>query len=147
MHEISQPLHKQKPPPCNFYYLSTCKDNHKCRFAHHYNLTPEQLDDFRKSAKQYPCPTHLKGLCFGHSRSPTADMLVHLQASIVNSVTIVAWAIYALAGLTAPSKRKGNANIPGVSRRASLLLRPGVSDTIFYTCSGNACPRPKLSEI
>ncbi|KAF9643842.1 hypothetical protein BDM02DRAFT_3122850 [Thelephora ganbajun] len=69
------PLHKQKPPPCNFYYLATCKDGPGCRFAHHYMLTAGQLADFRKSAKKYPCPTRLRGqycefgdgCCMGHT--------------------------------------------------------------------------------
>jgi len=68
------PLHKQTPAPCNFYYLATCKDGMKCKFGHHYILTPEQLEDFRESAKQYPCPTRLRGqycefgdnCCMGH---------------------------------------------------------------------------------
>ncbi|KAF9777789.1 hypothetical protein BJ322DRAFT_1095414 [Thelephora terrestris] len=68
------PLHKQNPPPCNFYYLSRCKDGHRCRFGHGYILTPEQLGDFRKNAKKYPCPIRLKGkncefgddCCMGH---------------------------------------------------------------------------------
>ncbi|KAI0348036.1 hypothetical protein BDW22DRAFT_50214 [Trametopsis cervina] len=50
------PLHKQKPPPCNFFYLAECKHGANCRYEHNYVLTTDQLDELRKNAKGWPCP-------------------------------------------------------------------------------------------
>ncbi|KAI0348035.1 hypothetical protein BDW22DRAFT_1350174 [Trametopsis cervina] len=50
------PLHKQKPPPCNFFYLAECKHGANCRYEHNYVLTTDQLDELRKNAKNWPCP-------------------------------------------------------------------------------------------
>jgi len=63
------PLHKQTPPPCNFFYLARCRDGKRCRFGHHYILSSEELADFRRTAKKYPCPINLReGNCeFGDS--------------------------------------------------------------------------------
>ena len=46
------PLHKQRPPPCNFFYLVRCKDGYGCRFGHHCIIIPEHLADFRRTAKR-----------------------------------------------------------------------------------------------
>ncbi|OBZ80082.1 hypothetical protein A0H81_01170 [Grifola frondosa] len=56
-----QPLHRQKPPPCNFYYLATCKQGQNCRYAHDYVLTNEQLNELRVNAKKWPCPSVNQG--------------------------------------------------------------------------------------
>ncbi|EMD42028.1 hypothetical protein CERSUDRAFT_79626 [Gelatoporia subvermispora B] len=50
------PLHKQRPPPCNFYYLSECQQGDKCRYSHDYILLSEQLNELRVNAKKWPCP-------------------------------------------------------------------------------------------
>ncbi|KAI9063042.1 hypothetical protein FKP32DRAFT_1686352 [Trametes sanguinea] len=52
----TQPLHKQKPPPCNFHYLAKCHNGDRCRYEHHYILTPEQITELRVNAKRWPCP-------------------------------------------------------------------------------------------
>ncbi|KAL7285296.1 hypothetical protein ACG7TL_000391 [Trametes sanguinea] len=52
----TQPLHKQKPPPCNFHYLAKCHNGDRCRYEHHYILTPEQVTELRVNAKRWPCP-------------------------------------------------------------------------------------------
>ncbi|KAI0662803.1 hypothetical protein C8Q70DRAFT_908776 [Cubamyces menziesii] len=53
----TQPLHKQKPPPCNFFYLAKCNNGDHCRYEHNYPLTPEQVAELRVNAKKWPCPT------------------------------------------------------------------------------------------
>lgn len=45
-----------KPPPCNFYYLSDCKHGLKCRYGHNYILLPEHLEELRLNSKKWPCP-------------------------------------------------------------------------------------------
>ncbi|GJE86088.1 CCCH-type zinc finger protein [Phanerochaete sordida] len=50
------PLHKHRPPPCNFFYLANCKHGDKCRYAHDYIVTPEHIAELRKNAKKWPCP-------------------------------------------------------------------------------------------
>ncbi|KAI0639377.1 hypothetical protein C8Q77DRAFT_1044898 [Trametes polyzona] len=52
----TQPLHKQKPPPCNFHYLAKCNNGDHCKYEHYYPLTPEQIDELRVNAKRWPCP-------------------------------------------------------------------------------------------
>ncbi|KAI0778162.1 hypothetical protein BD413DRAFT_684062 [Trametes elegans] len=52
----TQPLHKQKPPPCNFHYLARCNNGDHCRYEHNYPLTPEQVAELRTNAKKWPCP-------------------------------------------------------------------------------------------
>ncbi|KAI0365226.1 hypothetical protein BV20DRAFT_954754 [Pilatotrama ljubarskyi] len=52
----TQPLHKQKPPPCNFHYLARCNNGDHCKYEHHYPLTPEQVAELRTNAKRWPCP-------------------------------------------------------------------------------------------
>ncbi|KAF8264947.1 hypothetical protein EI94DRAFT_403104 [Lactarius quietus] len=50
------PLYKQNPPPCNEYYLmSACSKEGRCRYSHQYDLTEEQLATLAKNAKQSPC--------------------------------------------------------------------------------------------
>ncbi|GBE77914.1 hypothetical protein SCP_0107960 [Sparassis crispa] len=56
-----QPLHKQKPPPCNFYYLAECKQGQNCRFGHDYVLLPEQVVELREASKKWPCPSVNRG--------------------------------------------------------------------------------------
>ncbi|KAJ7786351.1 hypothetical protein B0H16DRAFT_28332 [Mycena metata] len=51
-----QPLHKQTPPPCTFFYLSACKQGAKCTYGHDYILTPENYHDLRENGKKAPCP-------------------------------------------------------------------------------------------
>ncbi|KZV99633.1 hypothetical protein EXIGLDRAFT_724636 [Exidia glandulosa HHB12029] len=49
-------LGKQKPPPCNFHYLSAnCVQGAKCQYAHNFVLTPGQIAALRKMAKTTPC--------------------------------------------------------------------------------------------
>ncbi|KZT30410.1 hypothetical protein NEOLEDRAFT_1144074 [Neolentinus lepideus HHB14362 ss-1] len=50
------PINKQKPPPCNFYYLAECKSGDRCRYGHDYILTHEHLDEIRINSKKSPCP-------------------------------------------------------------------------------------------
>ncbi|KAH9849783.1 hypothetical protein C2E23DRAFT_736548 [Lenzites betulinus] len=52
----TQPLHRQKPPPCNFHYLARCTNGDHCRYEHNYPLTPEQVTELRVNAKKWPCP-------------------------------------------------------------------------------------------
>ncbi|KAH9049012.1 hypothetical protein EDB84DRAFT_1261610 [Lactarius hengduanensis] len=50
------PLYKQDPPPCNeFYLMTTCSKEGRCRYSHEYNLTDDQLATLAKNAKQSPC--------------------------------------------------------------------------------------------
>ncbi|RPD82575.1 hypothetical protein L226DRAFT_549286 [Lentinus tigrinus ALCF2SS1-7] len=51
-----QPLHKQRPPPCNFFYLARCNNGDHCKYEHNYPLTSEQIADLRVNAKKWPCP-------------------------------------------------------------------------------------------
>ncbi|TFY69774.1 hypothetical protein EVJ58_g230 [Rhodofomes roseus] len=53
---VDQPLHKLRPPPCNFHYLAECKQGQNCRFSHGYALTPTQLLELRDNARKWPCP-------------------------------------------------------------------------------------------
>jgi len=55
------PLHKQKPPPCNFHYLAQCKQGQNCRFGHDYVLVPDQLKELREASKRWPCPSVNRG--------------------------------------------------------------------------------------
>ncbi|THH15979.1 hypothetical protein EW146_g4587 [Bondarzewia mesenterica] len=49
------PLSRHKPPPCNFFYLSNCRQGTKCHYGHDYSLTPENLSELRVNAKKSPC--------------------------------------------------------------------------------------------
>ncbi|KAI0801289.1 hypothetical protein C8Q74DRAFT_1454658 [Fomes fomentarius] len=51
-----QPLHKQKPPPCNFFYLARCNNGDHCKYEHNYPLTQDQVAELRVNAKKWPCP-------------------------------------------------------------------------------------------
>ncbi|KZS92991.1 hypothetical protein SISNIDRAFT_550014, partial [Sistotremastrum niveocremeum HHB9708] len=51
----SLPLSKQKPVPCNYFYLTRCKTGPTCRFAHDYILTRDQVVELRRLAKTQPC--------------------------------------------------------------------------------------------
>ncbi|PIL31987.1 hypothetical protein GSI_06691 [Ganoderma sinense ZZ0214-1] len=51
-----QPLHKQKPPPCNFFYLARCNNGDHCKYEHNYPLSPDQVAELRVNAKKWPCP-------------------------------------------------------------------------------------------
>ncbi|KAI0724530.1 hypothetical protein C8T65DRAFT_691548 [Cerioporus squamosus] len=51
-----QPLHRQKPPPCNFFYLARCNNGDHCKYEHNYPLTPDQVAELRVNAKKWPCP-------------------------------------------------------------------------------------------
>ncbi|KAG8923492.1 hypothetical protein FRC02_011110 [Tulasnella sp. 418] len=47
----------EKPPPCNNYYITTCKRGSNCPYGHDYLLTPEQLESLRETVKKtVPCP-------------------------------------------------------------------------------------------
>ncbi|EKM61021.1 uncharacterized protein PHACADRAFT_168384 [Phanerochaete carnosa HHB-10118-sp] len=50
------PLHKHRPPPCNFFYLMHCKHGNKCRYAHDYILDEKHVMELRENAKKWPCP-------------------------------------------------------------------------------------------
>ncbi|CAL1695900.1 unnamed protein product [Somion occarium] len=54
--EKNLPLHKHRPPPCNFYYLADCKHGLKCRYGHNYILLPEHIDELRTNSRKWPCP-------------------------------------------------------------------------------------------
>ncbi|KAL1739153.1 hypothetical protein HDZ31DRAFT_69233 [Schizophyllum fasciatum] len=68
------PLSKNKPPPCTLFYLAECKFGDECKYGHHYELTPDDLDEIRRNAKKGPCPSINKDLecpwgedcCYGH---------------------------------------------------------------------------------
>ncbi|TFK57272.1 hypothetical protein OE88DRAFT_1690849 [Heliocybe sulcata] len=79
------PINKQKPPPCNFYYLAECKSGDRCRYGHDYILTKQQLDEIRYNSKKSPCPMINKdhvcpkgdSCCMGHycPRGPKCTFL------------------------------------------------------------------------
>lgn len=46
---------KEKPPPCNFYYLSNCKQEHRCKYGHDYDLSEADMLHMRANAKKSPC--------------------------------------------------------------------------------------------
>ncbi|KAJ7706142.1 hypothetical protein B0H17DRAFT_1035886 [Mycena rosella] len=54
--EPGVPLHKQKPPPCTFFYLSICRQGAQCTYGHDYILTPPNYAELRENAKKSPCP-------------------------------------------------------------------------------------------
>ncbi|KAL1666142.1 hypothetical protein GGF50DRAFT_51288 [Schizophyllum commune] len=68
------PLSKNKPPPCTLFYLAECKFGDECKYGHHYELTPDDLEEIRRNAKKGPCPSVNKDLecpwgddcCYGH---------------------------------------------------------------------------------
>ncbi|KAH9944404.1 uncharacterized protein BXZ73DRAFT_40022 [Epithele typhae] len=64
----SQPLHKQRPPPCNFFYLARCNNGEHCKYEHNYPLTPDQVGELRVNAKKWPCPAVNNG-----NRCPLGD--------------------------------------------------------------------------
>jgi hypothetical protein len=61
----------ERPPPCNFYYLSECKQGTNCHYSHDYFIPPEDLIELRKNAKKWPCPMANKG----RFHSPTNNAL------------------------------------------------------------------------
>jgi len=80
-------ISKQQPPPCNFYYLATCKQGQKCQYSHDYLLTTEQMENLRQLAKRSPCMTVNRDLvcpfgdncCLGHycPQGPNCSFLKH----------------------------------------------------------------------
>ncbi|KAI0347349.1 hypothetical protein BDW22DRAFT_1351768 [Trametopsis cervina] len=72
--DITKPLHKQSPPPCNEHYLMSCSKGPGCKYSHDWALTAEQLDVLAKNAKKAPCNYLKNGLecphgdrcCWGH---------------------------------------------------------------------------------
>ena len=50
-----------KPPPCTLFYLAECKFGDECKYGHHYELTPDDLEEIRRNAKKGPCPSVNKG--------------------------------------------------------------------------------------
>ncbi|KAJ7507656.1 hypothetical protein B0H11DRAFT_132952 [Mycena galericulata] len=85
--DISLPLHKQNPPPCNEHYLMTCsKGPSLCKYSHEYILTPEQLASLSSNAKKAPCNWLKNGLqcpygdqcCWGHI-CPNGSKCFHLS--------------------------------------------------------------------
>ncbi|TCD71503.1 hypothetical protein EIP91_008884 [Steccherinum ochraceum] len=50
------PLHRQKPPPCNFFYLADCKHGSGCRYGHDYYLQPYHIEELRENSPKWPCP-------------------------------------------------------------------------------------------
>ncbi|KDQ63727.1 hypothetical protein JAAARDRAFT_75984 [Jaapia argillacea MUCL 33604] len=52
----TQPISKQKPPPCNFFYLAQCKSGDKCRYGHDYTLSQADLEEVRTNSLKSPCP-------------------------------------------------------------------------------------------
>lgn len=72
------PLHKHRPPPCNFFYLAHCRHGDKCRYAHDYILSPEHLDELRKNAKKWPCPElNINRPCLLGNDCPMAHQCPH----------------------------------------------------------------------
>ncbi|KAA1466249.1 hypothetical protein DENSPDRAFT_831034 [Dentipellis sp. KUC8613] len=54
--DLTLPLYKQNPPPCNEHYLlEKCSKEDRCKYCHDYILNDEQLQTLAKSAKQSPC--------------------------------------------------------------------------------------------
>ncbi|KAJ7068135.1 hypothetical protein C8F01DRAFT_592751 [Mycena amicta] len=73
--DLSLPLHKQDPPPCNEFYLMTCtKEPSQCKYSHEYRLTPDQRAILATNAKKAPCNwlkngrqcPHGSKCCWGH---------------------------------------------------------------------------------
>ncbi|KAK0465147.1 uncharacterized protein EV420DRAFT_1512997 [Desarmillaria tabescens] len=54
-------LSVDKPPPCTFYYLGTCRHGPKCTFGHDYTLTQKNLIEMRENSKKFPCAILNKG--------------------------------------------------------------------------------------
>ncbi|KAF9515833.1 hypothetical protein BS47DRAFT_1327804 [Hydnum rufescens UP504] len=56
--DYSRPIHKQIPPACMYHYLAThgCRDGSRCRFAHDYSLSTEQMTKLRTELMRTPCP-------------------------------------------------------------------------------------------
>ncbi|EPQ60792.1 hypothetical protein GLOTRDRAFT_124541 [Gloeophyllum trabeum ATCC 11539] len=79
-------INKQKPPPCNFYYLAECKSGDRCRYGHDYILTHDHLNEIRTNSKRSPCPAI--------KRVPTEKTAV--------------WATFALVAPDAYSSSKAN---------------------------------------
>ena len=50
-----------RPPPCNFHYLSDCKQGQNCRFSHGYLLSASQLIELSENARKWPCPYANRG--------------------------------------------------------------------------------------
>ncbi|KIJ32372.1 hypothetical protein M422DRAFT_213923 [Sphaerobolus stellatus SS14] len=48
-------LHKNDPPPCNAFYLSSC-NKVDCKFSHDYVFTAEQFEKLKAIVKKSPCP-------------------------------------------------------------------------------------------
>jgi hypothetical protein len=85
--DLSLPLHKQNPPPCNEFYLMTCsKGSGICKYSHEYILTPEQLISLAYNAKKAPCNWLKNGVqcpygdqcCWGHV-CPNGPKCFHLS--------------------------------------------------------------------
>lgn len=85
--DLSLPLHKQNPPPCNEFYLMTCsKGAGICKYSHEYSLTPEQLLSLANNAKKAPCNWLKNGVqcpygdqcCWGHV-CPNGPKCFHLS--------------------------------------------------------------------
>jgi len=72
--DITKPLHKQTPPPCNEYYLMSCSKGSACKYSHDWCLNNEQLITLAKNAKKAPCNFYKNGMecpnqascCWGH---------------------------------------------------------------------------------
>ncbi|KZV71325.1 hypothetical protein PENSPDRAFT_650785 [Peniophora sp. CONT] len=79
------PLKNYKPPPCTWYYLTKCKNNSRCRFAHDFQATPKMIEQLKIAAKRSPCAAVAKNkhcpqgdACFlGHvcPRGPSCSFL------------------------------------------------------------------------
>ncbi|KAH8102638.1 hypothetical protein BXZ70DRAFT_1070881 [Cristinia sonorae] len=87
------PLRRQKPPPCNFYYLSECKHGAKCRYGHDYRLSSQDIGELRESSPKWPCPYANRGAtcpygdncCMGHA-CPKGRQCAFLKQGKCNNV-------------------------------------------------------------
>ncbi|KAL5530511.1 hypothetical protein ACEPAF_6769 [Sanghuangporus sanghuang] len=54
--DATLPLSKQKPPPCNEYYLlKRCPRKENCKYSHDYDLSLEHVSELAQIAKSTPC--------------------------------------------------------------------------------------------
>lgn len=151
-----QPLHKQRPMPCNFYYLAECKQGQNCRFAHDYVLLPDQLTVLRDTARKWPCPYANRGLrchlgdnCIMGHTCPRGARCSYAKQGKCKFITKDAHGTLELsqmadlnasssnAGMTSPSHSRSELSTLDNSLRTGLayMLNPSVSS--FTPSDGN----------
>ena len=126
-----------KPPPCNFFYLSECKHGSKCRYGHNYILLTEHVEELRVNSKKWPCPylnRSMFSLFLGVQYSSSS--LLHLQTNHAHSVKPVVWATSAPRGRNAHSSSKVDVN----SAQVSCSLFPSVTFMYWYPRRRHAQP-------